>query len=312
MRMKRTPEVRVGISGWTYAPWRGVFYPRGLAQHRELAFASRKVRSIEINGTFYSLQRPESYAWWREQTPEDFTFSVKAPRFITHVKRLKDPVTPLANFFASGVLRLGEKLGPILWQLPPSFRFDPERLDFFLSKLPRTTREAAALSKKHDFRLKGRAWTETDADRPLRHALEIRHPSFAVPEFVSLLKKRRTALVVADTAGKWPLLEELTTDFMYVRLHGDKAIYVSGYTPRALERWAGKLRAWGKAGRDVYVYFDNDVKVRAPYDAMSLAHRLGKGLRPARFRRTRRPGSPRRTSGRARRSAAAARPPGSP
>lgn len=289
--------IRIGISGWTYKPWRGVFFPKKLAQRNELAYAASQVSSIEINGTFYSLQRPESYASWYEQTPPDFLFSVKAPRYITHLRRLKDCATPMANFFASGVLRLEEKLGPLLWQLPPSLRFDANRLESFFELLPRDTATAAKIARQHDHKVK-RVWMKPAANRPLRHALEVRHASFIVPEFVRLLRRHRIALVVADTAGKWPYMEDVTADFVYARLHGDEVLYVSGYTPRALQSWANKVQAWsigrdapkakltGPAapsrarGRDVFVYFDNDVKIRAPYDAMSLAHRLGVGPKP--------------------------------
>jgi uncharacterized protein YecE (DUF72 family) len=288
-------RIRIGISGWTYPPWRGVFFPKGWPQKRELEYASRQVNSIEINGSFYSLQRPESYRAWYEATPRGFLFSVKAGRFITHIKRLKDVETPLANFFASGVLCLREKLGPILWQLPPSFRFDPGRLATFFDLLPRDTGAAARLARKHDTKVEGRAVTKADRARPLRHALEVRHASFETAEFVQLLRAHDVALVVADTAGKWPLIEDVTSDFIYARLHGDKKLYVSGYTDAALKEWARKIRSWvkgatpahakrigpplrsAKRGRDVFVYFDNDVKVRAPFDAISLAHRLGIG-----------------------------------
>ena len=289
-------EIRIGISGWTYPPWRGRFYPRGWPQHRELEYAARQVSSIEINGSFYSLQRPESYRSWYEATPEGFVFSIKGSRFITHMKRLKDVETPLANFFASGVLRLAEKLGPFLWQFPPNFRFDRERLRKFFALLPRDTCCAAALAKKHDDRLSALAWKKTDQLRPLRHAIEVRHPSFETPDFIALLREHDIAMVVADTAGKWPLIEDATSDFVYVRLHGDEELYVSGYTPNALARWAQKVRSWaagksprgvrlvGKwqssAERDVFVYFDNDAKVHAPFDAMSLAHRLKLGAAP--------------------------------
>jgi uncharacterized protein YecE (DUF72 family) len=288
-------DIRIGISGWNYAPWRGSFFPKGLPQKRELAYAAGQVRSIEINGSFYSLQRPSSFARWHEQTPDDFVFAVKGGRFITHMKRLKDVVVPVANFFASGVLRLNEKLGPILWQLPPQSRFDPERLTEFFNLLPRSTREAVVLARHHDDRVKGRAWVRTDADRPIRHALEVRHPSFENEEFIRLLRRHDIALVVADTAGKWPLMNDVTADFVYVRLHGDTELYASGYTADALQRWAARIRAWSRgddapegrrvgspverrpAGRDVYAYFDNDVKTHAPFDAMTLAHQLGLG-----------------------------------
>src|SRR5688500_1932022 len=164
------PDRPSGISGWRYGPWRGTFSPKGLAQRRELEYASRRLNSIEINGSFYSLQRPEFYQQWYDATPDDFVFAVKGGRFITHMKKLKDVETPLANFFASGVLKLKEKLGPILWQFPPGFAFNEERFGDFFELLPKTTTEAARLARKHDERLKGRSWTKADADRPIRYA----------------------------------------------------------------------------------------------------------------------------------------------
>ena len=273
--MSAVSEVRIGCSGWRYGPWRGVFYPPGLAQRRELEFISRQMNSVEINGSFYALQRPESYQRWYEQTPADFVFAVKGSRFITHMKRLRGVETPLADFFASGVLALRHKLGPVLWQLPPRFLFRPRVLAEFFQLLPRTTRQAARLAERHDDRLDGRALTTTDVDLPVRHALEVRHSSFVDPGFVALLREHDIALVTADTAGKWPLMEELTSDFAYVRLHGDQELYVSGYGDAALDSWAAKIRAWSGTGRDVYAFFDNDVKVRAPFDAINLATKLG-------------------------------------
>jgi uncharacterized protein YecE (DUF72 family) len=268
-------RVWIGTSGWRYPPWRGAFYPEGLAQRRELEYLSRQVSSIEINGSFYSLQRPESYRAWAAETPEDFVFAVKGGRFITHLKQLRDVETPLANFFASGVLALGGKLGPLLWQLPPRMRFDAARLEAFLDLLPRSTVAAARLAAGHDERLDGRALTETDADRPLRHALEVRHESFRDPALPALLRAHDVALVVADSAGTWPYFEQVTAGFVYVRLHGADELYVSGYTAEALDRWAGKVRAWCAAGLDVHVYFDNDAKVHAPRDAIALRELLG-------------------------------------
>lgn len=265
--------IRVGISGWTYAPWRGVFFPEDLPQKRELEYAARQVRTIEINGTFYSLQRPSSYQAWYEATPPEFVFSVKGSRFITHLRRLKDVEKPLANFFASGVLRLREKLGPFLWQLPPNFPYDHERLETFFKLLPRSGAEAAALGRRHDARLRSRAWTRPNRIPPLRHALEIRHKSFENPDFIELLRQQRIALVVADTAGKWPYMEDVTADFVYVRLHGAEELYASGYTEAALDDWAKKIRRWAGKG-DVFVYFDNDRKVHAPFDAIALERRL--------------------------------------
>jgi len=268
-------RVRVGISGWRYPPWRGVFYPAGLAQRRELEYAAERLPTVEINGSFYSLQRPSSYRGWHEQTPGDFVFAVKGGRFITHMKKLAGVESALANFFASGVLALGPKLGPFLWQLPPMLGFDAGRLASFFDLLPRTTKEAAALAERHDAKLADdRAWTQIDADRPLRHALEVRHDSFRVPAAAELLREHDVALVVADTAGKWPYLEEVTADFVYVRLHGAEELYASGYDDAALDGWAGKLAGWRDGGLDAYVYFDNDIKVHAPYDAQRLFDRL--------------------------------------
>jgi len=283
-------QLRVGISGWRYAGWRGDFYPKGLRQRCELAFAAQHFGSIELNGSFYSLQRPESYLAWRSETPPDFVFAVKGGRYVTHLLRLRNIDTALANFFASGVLALEEKLGPILWQLPASVPFD-ERIAAFLKALPRNTLDAAEQARQHDARLKGRSWTAVSESRPLRHALEVRSPSFCCPEFIALLRHQQVALVVSDSAGRFPYLEDVTADFMYLRLHGDVKMYESGYTQAALARWAARIRAW-RAGkeprdaarvaprpasgtpRDVYVYFDNDGKVRAPYDAQALAQLL--------------------------------------
>ena len=266
--------VRIGISGWTYAPWRKVFYPEGLRHKDELEYAASRMTSIEINGSFYSLQRPESYQTWRERTPEGFEFAVKGGRFITHMKKLADIDAPLANFFASGPLALGDKLGPVLWQLPPTLGFDAERLTDFFGKLPRTTTAAAELGGRHDERVAGRSYLEVSRDHEIRHALEVRHDSFLAPEFLDLLRRHGIGLVVADTAGKWPLIREVTADFAYVRLHGDTELYASGYSDAALDDWATLVRGWAEGGRDVYAYFDNDMKVRAPFDAMGLIERL--------------------------------------
>ncbi|GAA3632067.1 DUF72 domain-containing protein [Microlunatus ginsengisoli] len=272
--------IRIGISGWTYPPWRGRFYPPKLAHRRELAYAAGTFNSIEVNGTFYGLQRPGAFASWAEQTPDDFVFAVKGSRFITHLKKLTDVRTPLANFFASGVLALDRKLGPLLWQLPPNLGFDSARLSDFFDQLPRSLGAAASLAREHDQRI--------PADRELvnavhprhrlRHALEVRHDSFRTPELISVLREHRIALVLADNPGNWPVMDETTTSFRYVRLHGDTELYASGYSDEALDSWAARIRAWSEAGQDVYVYCDNDTKVRAPYDAMGLMGRLG--IRP--------------------------------
>jgi uncharacterized protein YecE (DUF72 family) len=288
-------KVRIGISGWTYKPWRGVFYPEDLKQKRELEYASNAFNSIEINGTFYSLQRPPSFERWAAETPDDFVFSVKAPRFITHIKRLKDAKAPVANFLASGIFNLGAKLGPILWQLPPNFIFRPEVLEDFFLLLPHDTEKASALARKHDKWMSGRTALKTDAKRPLRHAMEIRHASFVTPEFINLLRQYDVALVCADTV-EWPRLMDLTSDFMYCRLHGSEVLYASGYDEPSLDQWATRVGHWAHGGepedaervikeksqqkpqRDVFVYFDNDAKVRAPFDAKSLTAKVNKLL----------------------------------
>ena len=290
--MKRSGELRIGISGWRYPGWRGKFYPKGLAQRRELEYASDIFNSIEINGSFYSLQRPSSYQRWYSDTPDDFLFAVKGGRFITHMKKLRDVGVPLANFFASGVIALREKLGPILWQLPPNLALDEQRLSEFFKLLPRNTREAANLGKKHDNKLRARAWTRISISRRIRYAIEVRHDSFMTPEFFALLRKHNIAFVFADTAGKWPYAEDLTADFIYIRLHGAEELYASGYNDKMLRWWTNRIKHWRKAEQprdaklitrarraakrlDVFVYFDNDAKVDAPFDAQRLSAQLG-------------------------------------
>ena len=289
--------VRIGISGWRYAGWRGVFYPPKLAQRRELEFAATAFPSVEINGTFYSLQRSSSFRLWAASTPKNFVFSVKAPRLITHMYKLRNVEAALANFFASGLLELGPKLGPILWQFPPGMRFTRERFASFFDLLPRTQGAVASLARLHGPRLSGRATIEVQhdvtAETPLRHCVEIRNESFATEEFIALLREHDVGLVVADTVA-WPLLFDVTADFVYCRLHGSEELYASGYEQDALEVWADRIAAWAIGGyaqgrraceaeaeaapRDVYVYFDNDIKVRAPFDAQMLQTKVNERL----------------------------------
>src|SRR4051812_17781329 len=266
--------VRIGISGWRYAPWRGVFYPRGLAQHRELEYAARVFPTIELNGSFYSLQAPDSWQQWYEETPPGFVFAVKANRYITHFRKLNDVEKPLANFFSSGLFNLREKLGPMLWQFPPNLGYNPRKFARFLELLPRDTATALRLARRREPRMHGRSRLAIDRNRRLRHAVEIRHDSFLDASFIALLRRYNVALVVADTAGKWPYREDVTADFVYLRLHGDKQIYASGYSPASLSRWARRISAWHRGAepkdahringrapharrRDVYCYFDN-------------------------------------------------------
>jgi uncharacterized protein YecE (DUF72 family) len=272
--------IRVGISGWTYQPWRGTFYPPGLPVRKQLAYVAERMNSVEVNGSFYGLLRPTSYASWVSEVTavrgEDFVFAVKGSRFITHMRKLVEPATALANFYASGVLALGERTGPFLWQLPASFRFDEPKLAAFLEALPRTAGEAAHLAAQHDERVSGdRALTTTTVpDLPLRHAFEVRHESFRVPAFSALLREHDVAFVLSDNPGAWPVFDEVTAGFAYVRLHGHEQLYASGYDDDSLDVWAEKVRGWADAGLDVYVYCDNDAKVRAPFDAMGLLGRV--------------------------------------
>jgi uncharacterized protein YecE (DUF72 family) len=284
-------RIHLGISGWNYESWRGIFYPDDLPKRQQLTYASRQFNSIEINASFYALQRPDTYHRWYEETPRDFCFALKGSRFITHNKKLQNVETPLANFLASGVLRLKEKLGPIIWQFSPHLTFDTQRRTAFLELLPRNTVEAARLGAKHDGRLHGRSWVHTDQKRRLRHALEVRHESFLVPAFARLARQYGTAIVFSDSAD-WPYTEELTAGYVYLRLHGSSKTYVSSYTDLALDCWAERIRTWQAAAqpsdalrltdrqpprrqtRDVYVYFDNDQQGHAPNDARRLAERL--------------------------------------
>lgn len=286
-------DIRIGISGWTYKPWRGNFYPEGLRQADELAYAARQFNSIEVNGTHYGLQRPSSFAGWQAATPDDFVFAIKGSRYITHMLNLREVETPVANFFASGVLKLGAKLGPILWQFPERFRYDRPRLKAFLELLPRTGSEAAALAKKHDDRVKHRAFLQPNGIGEIRHAVEIRSETFRDPDFIALLKQQGVALVCADTV-RWPLLMDLTADFVYCRLHGNTELYNSRYRPEELKRWAARIKAWRNGDpmrdgvfvtapdssvrpRDVYVYFDNTDKLHAPDDARRLSGLVAAG-----------------------------------
>jgi uncharacterized protein YecE (DUF72 family) len=262
--------------------WHGVFYPKKLPHHEDLAYASRQLNTIEINGSFYALQRPTSYRKWFEATPEDFIFTVKANRFVTHTLRLRSIEKPLANFLGSGILTLEHKLGPVLWQFPPSFKFDRESFENFLNLLPHTHREAAHFAKKNqDWWMNGRSFLETNSKWTLRHAIEVRNESFRNPEFYRLLKKYDVSLVISHSTpgskGAWPYFEELTSDFVYARLHGEGEVYSGGYGTRALNQWAKKIKTWSnkKNALDVFFYFDNDKKVKAPFDAMALADRVG-------------------------------------
>lgn len=270
------PDLRVGVSGWRYASWRGDFYPRGLVQRRELEYLASRMNAVELNGSFYSLQRPSTYQRIVDHTPDDFVVAVKGSRYLTHMLRLRGVETPLANFLASGVLALGRRLGPMLWQLPPDLAYDEQRVAGFLDLLPRSTGRAAELARGHDDKLApDRTLLEAPVDVPIRHVVEPRHPSWGSPEAVGLLRSYDVGLVVADSPGTWPRFEEHTSGLVYVRLHGHTELYASGYSPAELDAWAERVHDWRGAGCDVHVYFDNDARGFAPHDAVGLLDRLG-------------------------------------
>jgi uncharacterized protein YecE (DUF72 family) len=259
-------RIRVGIGGWVFAPWRGTFYPDKLPQAQELSFASRQITSIEINGTFYGSQKPTSFRRWHADTPEDFVFSVKGPRYATHRRALGEAGPSIERFFASGVLELREKLGPVLWQFPPHLKFDEAGFDAFLALLPRTL-----------------------DNRAIRHVVEVRHASFASPAFIALLRRHGVAAALVDSDGHVPLTD-VTADFLYARLRRAAADEPEGYPAAALDQWTARFRAWaaggvpkdvkpieapgGKQPRDCFVYFINGAKERAPTAAMGLIKRL--------------------------------------
>jgi uncharacterized protein YecE (DUF72 family) len=249
--MSGAPKIRVGIGGWVYPPWRGVLYPPGLPQARELAHASRQVTAIEINGTFYGAQKPASFRRWHDETPEDFVFSLKAPRFATHRSDLATAGSSIDRFFASGVLELRDKLGPVLWQFAPRMSFDPTGFAAFLELLPR--------------QLDGRA---------IRHVVEVRHPSFASASFTDLLRRHQVAVALVDD-DQYPAFDEITADFFYARLRRCAEGEPAGYPPEALDGWAGRLRGQSAEGpRDCFLYFINGAKIRAPAAAQALLQRL--------------------------------------
>ncbi len=267
MSGKTRGAIRIGVGGWTYAPWRGAFYPDGLIQKRELEYASRQLTSIEINGTFYGAQKPETFARWRDETPDGFVFSLKAPRFATHREVLADAGRTIARFFAGGVMELREKLGPINWQLLPTTTFDPVDFAGFLKLLPKEV-----------------------ADRALRHVVEVRHESFHTPEFVALAREHGVAVSIAGDSA-YPQIPDVTASFVYARIMGTQKAPELGYSAAALDAWAARAEAWasgaavtglddvqpsradGKA-RDVYLYVISGHKARNPSAAMALIKRL--------------------------------------
>ncbi len=287
-------KIYVGCSGWTFPGWRGTFYPKDLVQKKELEYASRKLLSIEINGTFYSLQKPETFQRWFNETPDDFIFAVKAPQYMTHIRRLKDCYDPLANFLASGLLCLGDKLGPILWQFPPNVTLKDNRFEEFLKMLPHDAKSAAKIAKQHTEKVEGRSFIQVKKDFRIRHAFEFRHGSFMNPEFVDLMRHHGVAVVFAHSgAEKSPYFEDVTADFIYARMHGQEAKYKKGYTKETLNWLANRVATWtsGKQPkdaqtvldkaptakrRDAFIYFDTEEKKFAPQDALSFMNMIEK------------------------------------
>jgi len=279
--------IRLGTAGWVFERWRKNFYPDGLKQKEELAYASRHLGNVEINATFYSHQKPESFANWAAQAPDDFVFSVKGHQLVTHIKRLRDVELPLANFFASGVLALGSKLGPFCWQLPGNSKYDADRMETFLGLLPQTPEALVALAGKGDFD-KRTPFLDASGITKVRHAIEVRHESFAVPGFIEQLRAHNVALVVADTA-EWPYLDQ-TADFAYARLQG--APGAESYTEAQRTERGDWLKSWAEGvpvsgasyvtgletappTRDVFAFFVSTDKENAPHNARAVMAQLG-------------------------------------
>ncbi len=279
-------RIRVGVSGWNYDSWRGDFYPDDLPHREELRHAGERFDTLEVNGTFYRLATPQRCLAWRDAVPADVVLAVKGSRFITHNKKLGDTGSALANFFASGILALDTKLGPILWQLPEQLHFDADRVDAFLAALPHDTKAAAELARGHDDRVEQAAYGSGSNHR-VRHVIEVRHRSYLCEEMVAIARRHGVALA-ASHAETWPYTEEVTAGFVYVRLHGPDALYASGYSDDQLHSWAQRLHRWrvaeqpadartitdrappARRERDVYVYFNNDKSGHAPRDAARL------------------------------------------
>jgi len=267
--MSKRSQIRTGVGGWTFEPWRRVFYPDGLKQKDELGYMSSKLASIEINGTYYSSFKPDSWRKWRDETPDDFKFTVKGSRFTTNRRELAGAGESLEKFFAQGIAELGDKLGPVFWQFANTKRFDPEDFEAFLALLPKT--------------LDG---------RPLRHAVEVRHDSFRTPAFPALLRRHGVACVYARHFT-YPEIADVTADFVYARLQTGTDEEETAYPPAELDAWAGRLSSWAAGGeptdlprvdpatsapatpRDVFAFIIHEGKVRAPHGAMALQERVG-------------------------------------
>jgi uncharacterized protein YecE (DUF72 family) len=272
-------RILIGTSGWQYPHWRARFYPRGMPSALRLQHIASVFDTVEINGTFHTLGRPDEFARWRASVPDGFVFSVKGSRYLTHMLKLTRPRIPLANFFAQGVLALGKKLGPIVWQLPPMVAFDVDRAGAFFALLPRNLEEAERLAQEHDSRFEGSSLlcAPDGHGHRLRYALEVRHDSWLGEEALQLLAKHDIALVTADSARQHPASLERTANFAYLRLHGARRLYGGHYSDADLDEWGALVAAWAQRS-DVYVYFDNDERAYAPADAQRLRTRLSSSI----------------------------------
>ena len=273
--MSTSGTIRTGTAGWVFEPWRGTFFPPGLVQKKELSYAASHLNSIEINATFRANQKPASFARWAGETPEGFQFSIKGPQLVTHIKRLKNCAEPLANFFASGPLALGDRLGPFVWQLPPNLAFDEPSFSAFLELLPKTVESYLALAGKADG-ARQEPFLDATGVGTIRHAIEPRHASFDAPDVKALFAKHNIALVIADTT-EYPA-RDLTADFAYCRLQGPARPDASGYTEADIADWAKTMHGWRAEGRDVYAYFVHEDKLHAPANAIALRRALGIAL----------------------------------
>jgi uncharacterized protein YecE (DUF72 family) len=265
--------IRTGTAGWVFGPWRGTFYPEGLVQKKELAYAGSRLGTIEINATFRANQKPDNFANWAAQVRKDFVFAIKGPQLITHIKRLRNCEQELANFLASGPLALGTRLGPFLWQLPPNLVYDRNVLTAFLTLLPRTTDHYLALARKADARLKSPPYLDAQEVGPIRHAIELRHASFDLVEVNELLAEHNVARVIADTPDNPS--RALTADFAYCRLQGPARGDGKGYQKADIADWAETIAAWSAAGKDVFAYFVHEDKLHAPANAVALRQEMG-------------------------------------
>ena len=286
-------KIRIGISGWSYRHWRGDFYPEGLPARAELLYALERFSSIEVNRTFYSLVSPAAYQRWYDHAPPGFEYAIKGSRFITHNKKLKDVEDALANFLSSGLLLLREKLGPILWQLGPGLSFDLVRLKGFLGLLPPDMDSAAGIAR--GYTLPGRETVTTaEVNLPLRHVLEVRHPSWFNPDTADIAREHGVSLAFSHSS-RWPYTEQITAPFVYVRLHGPRQLYSSPYSSQALVNLADRIVLWARgreaedavriqdgqvdvASRDVYAFFDNDTGGYAPRQAVDLQRLVAQRL----------------------------------